>query len=493
MNKGTIVSIDFEDQVVKRMNNRNVEGLEYLVMDATKMSFDNGSFKYVVDKGTLDALCADRSPESTQKVIAYFNEIVRVLNPKGGLYICVSLLQDFILDALISFFNKGWGNDHSTNNTFDFRIQKIEKLSQKQNPDGTFLIPFYVTVKRTQIPEGPKFEEIRVKMTESVYFQDSPVGKNEMISTEDIHDRIKKEQISQMFIPKMKELNLGQKYELFCYDKNAKNTDVPRYTLTVVDSNDAKILKKRTCAAFITPQGKERDTMISTEVGKISLCNQAGYSRLIIITLNHGHKFESIETVKNELSPKVVDLAPQQCSNYKEIPFLTIGQDIGQRQEVYRSPDGSIFVEDLKDGGENSEYYRQVIFSSKPEQIQSEVILAYRNSKKEGGIPENIKTVSPLAPKKKQRTLVFNHDLLCCEYQYAMLAAPALTLRLAEKGSLRILVLGTGAGLLPMFLRSQLNSVLSEIVTVDINTEVIKVRTNILDLCYHLRIILHFL
>jgi ubiquinone/menaquinone biosynthesis C-methylase UbiE len=122
MNKGTIVSIDFEDQVIKRMNNRGVEGLEYLVMDATKMSFDNGSFKYVVDKGTLDALCADKSPETTQKVIAYFNEIVRVLNPKGGLYICVSLLQDFILDALISFFNKGFGNEHSKENTFDFRI-----------------------------------------------------------------------------------------------------------------------------------------------------------------------------------------------------------------------------------------------------------------------------------------------------------------------------------------------------------------------------------
>jgi hypothetical protein len=135
-----------------------------------------------------------------------------------------------------------------------------------------------------------------------------------------------------MFIPKMKELNLGQKYELYCFDKNKKDdNDLPRYTLTVIDSNDPKVLKKRTCAAFITPQGKERDTMISTEVGKIALCQQAGYSRLIIITLNHGHKFDNIETVKNELSPKVVDLAPQQCSNYKEIPFLTIGSDIGQR------------------------------------------------------------------------------------------------------------------------------------------------------------------
>ena len=129
----------------------------------------------------------------------------------------------------------------------------------------------------------------------------------------------------------------------------------------------------------------------------------------------------------------------------------------------------------MKDGGENSEYYRQVIFSSKPEQIQSEVVLAYRNSKKEGGFPENIKTTSPIAPKKKQRILTFNHDLLCCEYQYAMLAGPSLTLRIAEKSQVRVLVLGTGAGLLPMFLRGQLGDKLAELVTVDINEEVIKV------------------
>jgi hypothetical protein len=56
-----------------------------------------------------------------------------------------------------------------------------------------------------------------------------------------------------MFIPKMKELMLGQKYELFCYDKSQNQTEIPRYTLTVIDANDPKILKKRTCAAFITP------------------------------------------------------------------------------------------------------------------------------------------------------------------------------------------------------------------------------------------------
>lgn len=265
-----ITSIDFEENVIKKMNNRGVP-IDYQVMDMLNMTFEAGSFDYVIDKGTLDALCADRSPETASKVVAYFNEVMKVLNPKGGVYVCVSLLQDFVLDALITYFSKSAGNNFANDNIFEFRIQKIEKVTHKTS-DGQSLLPFFVTVKRTQIPaEDPKWQELRQKMSEQVYFTDVPGSKAELHPVNNIHERIKKEQVAQMFKPRMKELNLGQQYELFCFDKKA-HSDVPRYTLTVIDSTDPKILKKRTCAAFITPQGKERDTMISTEMGKFNLC-----------------------------------------------------------------------------------------------------------------------------------------------------------------------------------------------------------------------------
>lgn len=93
------------------MKNRGYEGVDYQVMDVTKMTFENSSYDYVIDKGTLDALCADRTPETASRVVDYLNQVVRVLNTKGGTYICVSLLQDFVLDALVTFFSKGVGND----------------------------------------------------------------------------------------------------------------------------------------------------------------------------------------------------------------------------------------------------------------------------------------------------------------------------------------------------------------------------------------------
>lgn len=106
--------------------------------------------------------------------------------------------------------------------------------------------------------------------------------------------------------------------------------------------------------------------------------------------------------------------------------------------------------------------------------VQSEVQLVYRNSKK-GDIDEKLKTTSPICPKKKQRVLVYNHDFLCAEYQYSMLTGFSMTAGLYNKDKVRALVLGTGAGLLPMFLRSQLGEALSELVTVEINPEMLKV------------------
>jgi tRNA1(Val) A37 N6-methylase TrmN6 len=56
-----------------------------------------------------------------------------------------------------------------------------------------------------------------------------------------------------------------------------------------------------------------------------------------------------------------------------------------------------------------------------------------------------------------------------------MLAGLCMAPGLAEKKDIKILVLGTGAGLLPMFLKSQLKDRLNELVTVDINPEIVKV------------------
>lgn len=62
------MSIDFEENVINKMNARG-QPIEYKVGDILDLSsIENGSFDFVLDKGTLDALCADKSQDTQIKV-----------------------------------------------------------------------------------------------------------------------------------------------------------------------------------------------------------------------------------------------------------------------------------------------------------------------------------------------------------------------------------------------------------------------------------------
>ena len=69
------------------------------------MDFEEDSFSVVLDKGTLDALMTDESPEVVDKAHALFKEISRVLK-LGGRYICVSLAQEHIIRNALCFFQE---------------------------------------------------------------------------------------------------------------------------------------------------------------------------------------------------------------------------------------------------------------------------------------------------------------------------------------------------------------------------------------------------
>jgi hypothetical protein len=122
---------------------------------------------------------------------------------------------------------------------------------------------------------------------------------------------------------------------------------------------------------------------------------------------------------------------------------------------------------------------RQIVFESKPEQIQSEIQIIYKDPSK-GEIPDGIKLTSELAGHKKKRITIANHNFLCSEYQLAMMSSISLAKSFADKPAISVLVLGTGAGTIPMFLQSQLGPKhIKEIVTVDISEDMVKVSLSI--------------
>eukprot|EP01036_Dinobryon_divergens_P044904 gene44904-59939_t len=85
------------------MISKNIQkrpGMEWLVMDMTTMNFQKDSFDIVFDKGALDALMSINTPEVHSKALLLFQEIQRVIKP-GGKYICITLAEDFIINALL--------------------------------------------------------------------------------------------------------------------------------------------------------------------------------------------------------------------------------------------------------------------------------------------------------------------------------------------------------------------------------------------------------
>ena len=91
--------------------------------------------------------------------------------------------------------------------------------------------------------------------------------------------------------------------------------------------------------------------------------------------------------------------------------------------------------------------------------------IVYRDPKKHDILP-HMNATSELCAKKKGKTTVFDFDGLVSEYQQAMLSGLFMTPSLPDR-PLNVLHLGTGAGIMPSFLVSQLGDRLGKITTVD--------------------------
>ena len=138
-----LTNIDLSEVAIERMCERNRSArpdLNFRVMDATKMEFDDSIFDVVLDKGTLDAMMGGNDVES-DVVMKAFSEFRRVLKA-GGRYVCFSLAQGNVLDTLMGHF--GGGGD------WFVRVHRVEIVSSE---DGQGM-PVFAFVM-TKVKEAP--------------------------------------------------------------------------------------------------------------------------------------------------------------------------------------------------------------------------------------------------------------------------------------------------------------------------------------------------
>ncbi|XP_061439972.1 eEF1A lysine and N-terminal methyltransferase [Rhineura floridana] len=451
-----IINVDISEVVVKQMKQRSAHlrpKMTYMLMDVLQMNFPDERFQVVLDKGTLDALLTDGEDTTLSRAERMFAEISRVLQ-FGGRYLCVSLAQAHVLKTAIEYFSReGW-------------MVRIHQVSGNASgtSEGEFALPIfvYVMTKIRQVPDSALY--ILELCSEA---QDKPIR---FKSTEHLIEAVKERQ--QYFLLR-NQLNKNPNSGTISLDLCSKDTGQARYTLHVVHSLTVKVSCDNQFAIFIIPQGRETEWLFGTEEGRKQLAASAGFWRLVTVALHRDQHYASMGAIQAELSEKVMELAPPALPAQQQVPFLSVGGDIGIRTIQHRgtSPlSGQYIIEDVK--GDDAHYFRHLIFLSNRNVVQSEARLSSGGSHKGNKKHKKKKEAAsgnPAEPSAVPARQSIDKSFLCCAHHRAMVAGLCL-LKNPEclpEALFHVLVVGLGGGSLPLFIHDYFLQCCIDVVEID--------------------------
>jgi len=344
-----IVSVDFSEIAINEMKKKTAgqPGLSFEVMDILDLKEAwTDTFDVVMDKGTLDAMIHDDDKDAISSKL--FSQLSKVLKD-GGLYICISLSQQHILEALLAAFTPLLG--------FSVSIYHFEP------ENGSALQPFIFIIQKAADIPGVflKFES----EVEAVTLDQASQAMN---------DRRMVYQMQQ----NVKTSGKGLRGKFALWDSR-QASDNPRFLLSVVDSG--LVTQDIQCGVFLVPQGREIEWTFATEEGQMQVASSNKIGRLIIVALGRNHEFESMKAVQDELSSILMPLTL--AGSDQRVPYMTIGGDLGSRRTVAKFESelsGPITVEDIRISPK--ETHRRMVFLRSGDIIQSEARLVAKKTNK---------------------------------------------------------------------------------------------------------------
>ncbi|XP_014231314.1 methyltransferase-like protein 13 [Trichogramma pretiosum] len=425
-NYRSIVNIDISPVAIKQMKELNKvkrPDLVFQQMDATKLEYNNEKFSVVIDKGTFDALMTDSKEETVALVTKYLEEIKRVLK-NNGRYICISLLQEHILKTLITNLSQSCA----------IRIIRCHDVESKALEQNESSMPVFMVV-------ATKFSKLPAPVLETIMSDSSPVR---VSSIYEMINNVHSVQEAAFLSYSLKNSSTDDEIFFHLYKPNEKQ---PRYSIYILDQPVKRI---KSYAAYFVPQGREVDWLFCTKEGRKKLLEATKYDRLMIVTLNRGQKYESIEAVNSELHETIVNFAPADLRNNK-IPIISEGPDVGNRKLLYTGESdfsGPFVIEDLEN---ESGHFRRLTFLNSKLIVQSEA---------------KLKTITT---KRKKKKLVVDLDYLSCEHHLHMTVS--LKAATHNKSNSNALIVGLGGGALCMFIRRYVPHV--NLLTVEIDKAIL--------------------
>ncbi|KAM7388530.1 hypothetical protein PAMP_024698 [Pampus punctatissimus] len=444
-----LTNIDISETVVTHMNQRNAErrpGLTFHQVDATQTPYEDASYQAALDKGTLDAMASEEEGALARNMLT---EVGRVLSV-GGRYVCVTLAQESVIRLAVEHFVQlGWA----------VRLHCLREESGKD--EDSFALPVFVLV-------CTKFRQpMPMPILEMCLGEDG--APNRLTQVAELLSAVREHQAYSVLRKRLRTgTDTSSNLSLtLCHAK----TGLPRYTLTVQDSPPgAKVPRSNPFAIFIVPQGSETAWLYSSSEGRRQLATSANFRRLVIVAMHRNQEYTDMQAVQSELSPMVMDLAPPGMPDNQQVPFLSVGGDLGWREVVSRGVSdlsGDYCVENVR--GEDGELYRRLVFLSNAALVQSESRLVSSNTASSHK-RKNKKKTKPTAPPTASTSLSVDSGFLCCAHHEIMVAGLAMLgvgMPQNKDVPVSVLLVGLGGGGLPQFLRDFVPRVTIEVVELD--------------------------
>ncbi|XP_055375770.1 eEF1A lysine and N-terminal methyltransferase homolog [Condylostylus longicornis] len=426
-----IINIDISHVVINQMldlNRKTRPDMQFLQMDATKMTFPDEHFSVVLDKGTLDALMTSDEDSVVSIVQKYFEEICRVLR-NGGRYVCISLLQEHIAKFAINFFQS-----HSCMLRV-VRCVEAENIMSAQSSEMSF--PIFALVVT-------KFKNLNQKVLEICMGGDKA---QRVQSESQVLESIDSIQKTALIFNSLRKKALQDKNDELVIELCEVSTNKIRFTIYVVEQTPQRGNSKY--GAFIVPQGREAEWLFSTKSGRKKLLNTAKHNRLAIVTLHRDQEYESLEKIQEELNSTLLNLKPN--GMIEKIPYLSVGPDVGKRELVAKGNSqfsGEYRIEDVE--YEGGKIYRRLVFMSNQNVIQSEALI------------QKIK-------RKNKEEKIINLDYLACEHHIYITIGINMATKFIQKRKVddKILVVGLGGGGLCSFVHKTCDNIIIHAIEID--------------------------
>ncbi|KAL1323314.1 hypothetical protein HN51_033651 [Arachis hypogaea] len=462
-----LTNIDFSKVVISDMLRRNVRlrpHMRWRVMDMTNMQLEDEIFDAVIDKGGLDALM---EPELGPKLgNQYLSEVKRVLKP-GGKFLCLTLAESHVLGLLFSKFRLGWkmsvdsipmkSSNKSSLQTFIVVVEKELSTSVHQITSLLQDSTLHCSSKQASgLHEALENEnQLREKYTSSSHILYSP---------EDLQGELTK-------------LSPGRRFQLTL---GGQGCSIFTYHAVVLDAEEHFDSFTYHCGVFIVPKTRSREWLFFSEEGQWMVVRSSKAARLIMVLLDTSHIKASMDEIQKDLSPLVKQLAPAENENGAQIPFMMASEGIKERSIVHQvssSLTGSIVVEDVVYENVDSEVsnifpsrelvFRRLVFERAANLVQSEALVKDENSstklvsesgrKKTNSSSKSRKSGSRRQSSEARNQFAVYHGYAASSYHTGIISGFMLISSYMESVTssgkmVKAVIIGLGAGLLPMFL-----------------------------------------